>query len=142
MNKDVKKSIVINADVKSVWQALTDKELIKLYMFGTETESEWEEGSAITFSGEYNGMKYKDGGVIKVYEPEKKLSYTYWSSMSGIEDIPENYALVTFSLASVDGGTELTVTQENNPTETMAENSDKHWPMTLSKIKEVVEQAS
>ena len=139
MDKVIKKRIVINATAAKVWDALVNKEIIKQYMFGTETTSDWMKGSSISFTGEFNGMSYKDGGEILEIEQNKILSYTYWSSMSGIEDIPENYAVVTYKLDGEDGAIELTVEQSNIPTESMYENSNAHWGAVLHQIKEIVE---
>jgi uncharacterized protein YndB with AHSA1/START domain len=36
-NLEVSKSIIVNADVAKVWDALTNPEIIKEYLFGTET---------------------------------------------------------------------------------------------------------
>lgn len=140
MDRVIKESIVINAEVAKVWDALVNKEIIKQYMFGTETTSDWTKGSAISFTGEYNGTQYKDGGKILEIEPNKILSYTYWSSMSGLADVPENYAVVTFMLDNVDDGIELTVEQSKIPTESMYENSKNHWGFVLKNIKNIVEE--
>ncbi len=35
-------------------------------------------------------------------EQNKILSYSYWSGFSGLEDKPENYSLVTYTLESSD----------------------------------------
>lgn len=140
MNNHIKHSIEINTTPGRVWQALTDKELIRQYMFGTETDCDWQKGSKLTYSGEYNGHKYADGGIILEAEPEKLLKHTYWSSMSGIEDIPENYAIVTYTITPNGDTTILTVEQGNNPTQQMHENSDKHWPMVLKSIKDLLEK--
>ncbi len=51
---------------------------------------ELKEGSPINYEGEYDGKKYHDKGIIKKNEPGKLLQSTYWSSMAGKEDIPEN----------------------------------------------------
>ena len=58
--------------------------------------SDWKEGSSITYTGEYEGKKYKDKGVIKKMIPKEIFQSTYWSSNSGKEDKPENYNLVTY----------------------------------------------
>ncbi|MFT4523676.1 MAG: hypothetical protein ACI8ZN_002631 [Bacteroidia bacterium] len=43
MNKKLKvsKSIAINASATQVWDALTDPEKIKVYLFGTEAITDW-----------------------------------------------------------------------------------------------------
>lgn len=140
MSKTVKHSIAIKATPERVWQALTDKEIIKQYMFGTETTSDWNEGSRIDFTGSYEGTEYKDGGIILKIVPEKILKYSYWSSMSGLEDIPENYATIIYTVEAGEDKTILTVEQADSPTEQMADNSDKHWPIVLGTIKKILEQ--
>lgn len=140
MDRLVKKSILINASKEAVWKVLTDKEIIKEYLYGTETITDWKKGSSIIFTGSYEGYDYKDKGTIMDIIPNEKLVYTYWASMSGVEDIPENYATVTYSLAEKDGSTELTVMQADSPTESMHNNSEKHWPETLKQIKQIAER--
>lgn len=46
-------SIEISADKAKVWDALTNPEKIKIYLFGTETLTDWKTGSEIIFQGEY-----------------------------------------------------------------------------------------
>ncbi|HCN84536.1 MAG TPA: ATPase, partial [Sphingobacteriaceae bacterium] len=50
-------SIIIDAPVSHVWQALTDPALIKEYLFGTNTRSDWKKNSSITYTGEWEGKK-------------------------------------------------------------------------------------
>ena len=138
----VKTSISIEASPAQVWRALTTPRLIKKYLMGTDASSDWKEGSPITYTGEYEGKKYHDKGVIKKIEPEKILQSTYLSSMSGKEDKPENYKLVTYEITTHDAQTVLTVTQDNNASEQEWEHSTNNWKMVLGKLKEVVESES
>ena len=92
-----KKTIVINAPVAKVWNALTDPTIIKQYMFGTEVVTDWKVGSPIKFKGVWQGKAYEDKGTIVQLIPQQVLRYTFWSSLGGFEDKPENYANVTFS---------------------------------------------
>ena len=66
MNKEltVTQSIEINAAKEKVWDALTNPEKIKVYLFGTDTLTNWKAGSEIIFQGEYQGQQYKDKGTI------------------------------------------------------------------------------
>jgi uncharacterized protein YndB with AHSA1/START domain len=91
-------SISIDATPAEVWKAITIPELIKKYLMGTDVSSDWKEGSTITYTGEYEGKKYHDKGIIKKIEREKIFQSTYLSSMSGKEDKPENYNLVTYKI--------------------------------------------
>jgi uncharacterized protein YndB with AHSA1/START domain len=141
MNKElrVEKQIVINASPEKIWEALTDKEKIKHYFFGTEAISDWKVGSPLIFQGEFEGKTYQDKGEIVVSEPGKKLQYTYWSGFSGLEDIPENYSLVTYRLEGTDQGTSLSLSQAGFPSEQNREHGESGWTMVLDNLKKLVE---
>jgi uncharacterized protein YndB with AHSA1/START domain len=132
-------SISVDASSAQVWKALTTPKLVKKYLMGTDVVTDWKEGSSITYSGEYEGKKYRDKGVIKKVEREKLLQTTYWSSMGGKEDKPENYKLVTYKITKRDDKTVITLTQDNNATEKEKDHSTENWKRVLKKLKEVVE---
>lgn len=133
-------SVTINAGTSKVWKAITTPRLIKKYLFGTTASSDWREGSDITYEGEYEGKTYKDKGVIKKIEPEKIFRSTYWSSMGGKEDKPENYNMVTYKLTPKDGKTVVSLTQDNIQSEKEKEHMEENWKMTLKSLKKVVEE--
>ncbi len=93
---EAKVSVVINASSKKVWEALTNPKLIKQYLFGTDTITDWKKGSQIKWKGVWEGKEYEDKGEVIEAIPEKMLRYTYWSSMSGLEDKKENYVTVSY----------------------------------------------
>ena len=135
-----KVNISINAPVPKVWDALIKPEIIKQYFFGTEAESDWKVGSPVTFKGEWEGKPYEDKGTITANEPNRLLSYLYWSSMSGKEDKPENYANVTYELAKRNNATDLTITQDNIADEKTKEHSVQNWKSVLSDLKKLLEK--
>ncbi len=55
-----KASILINAPVLKVWDALTQPDLIKQYLFGTEVTTDWKIGSPITYRGIWQSKPYED----------------------------------------------------------------------------------
>ena len=132
-------TITINAPSTKVWQALTSPELIKQYLFGTTVISDWQVGSPIIYEGEWQGKSYQDKGIIVQVKPGKLLVSTYWSSMAGLQDVPENYKTVRYELSSEGLATRLTVTQDNNATAEEADHSSQNWKMVLEGIKKVVE---
>jgi uncharacterized protein YndB with AHSA1/START domain len=132
-------SITVEASPAQVWKALVTPELIKKYLMGTNVTSDWNEGSTITYNGEYEGKKYHDKGIIKKSEPEKILQSTYLSSMSGKEDKPENYNLVTYKISKLDDKTAISLTQDNISTEKEKEHTTQNWKMVLEKMKEIIE---
>lgn len=141
MNNFIAKAeTVIKATASEVWDALTNPAMIKQYLFGTEASSDWKVGSPITYKGVWEGKTYEDKGTIVRIEPEKVLETTYWSSMGGKEDVPENYNKVTYKLDREEDATKLTITQDNNPTEESAKHSEKNWHMVLDGLKKLLEK--
>ena len=137
---NISKSIQINAVKNKVWEALTNPEKIKLYLFGTETVSTWKTGSPIIFRGEYQGQHYRDKGMILDIKKEELLKYSYWSGFSGLEDKPENYSYITFTMHFADNKTTLTLNQAGFKDEQSKQHSSENWGQVLEKIKEIVEK--
>lgn len=132
--------IDINAPVAEVWKGLTDPEIVKKYFFGTNVKSDWKAGSPITFSGEWEGKSYEDKGNIQEITPGKYVKYSYWSSMGGTEDKPENYANVSYTLDENDGFTTLTVSQDNIKDITSKEHSEQNWQTVFGGLKKLLEK--
>lgn len=135
-----KAETVIEANPDKVWMALTDPTMISKYLFGTQTETDWRIGSPIEFTGEYNGKAYHDKGTILQVLPQKLLQYTYHSSASGLEDLPENYFNVSFELEEDGKYTRVSVKCENLPNEESRVHAEKNWQMVLENMKRVVEE--
>src|SRR5215813_265233 len=92
------KSVLINAPVPNVWQALIDPNLIKQYYFGVNAVGEWRKGNTITFKGEWQGRSIEGKGKVLQLEDQRLLKHSYWSNSSGLADLPENYHIVTYEL--------------------------------------------
>ena len=135
-----KTSITIHAPAAKVWEALTKPELIKQYLFGTEAISDWKVGSSIAYKGVWEGKSYEDKGRILQLVPERLLQSTYWSSMGGLEDKPENYATVTYELEAKDNNAHLTVSVDNIATEKERDHTEKNWGMVLETMKKLLEK--
>jgi len=131
--------ITFKAPATKVWQGLTDPKIVKQYFFGTDLRSDWKVGDPITFSGEWEGHKYQDGGIILDIYPPKYLKYTYWSSMSGTEDKPENYNNITYELSEDNGVTTLTVTQDGVKNQQAVEHSEQNWMSVFDGLKKIIE---
>ncbi len=133
-------SISINAPKSKVWMALIDPEQVKKYFFGTILKSDWKVGSAITFSGEWEGKPYVDKGTILEIEMEKILKYNYWSSFSGTEDKPENYAVIIYSLEEKAGQTTIFISQDSIKTKEALNHSEQNWQMIMRSLKDLLEK--
>ena len=71
--------------------------------------------------------------------PNKKLSYSYLSSWSGLDDKPENYLLVSYEVTQTKGGTELIITQSNYDEE-KAKHSSEKWEVVIDGLRKRVEK--
>jgi uncharacterized protein YndB with AHSA1/START domain len=131
----------IDAPPDKVWRALTEPELIKKYMFGSEVKTDWQPGSPITWKGEFEGREYEDKGEIIAVEPGQRLEVTHFSPLTGQEDRPENYHRVRYELQQTTGGTSVRLTQDNSSSAEEAEHSAANWQMMLDGLKNVVEQS-
>jgi len=136
----LKKSISINAPVSKVWDALTKPELIKIYFFGTDCITDWKKGSPILYKGTWEGKPYEDKGNILDIEKEKFILYNYWSSFSGTEDIPANYANIKYELAIENGATIFTITQDKIKSEESLKHSESNWGMVMDGLKKMLEE--
>jgi uncharacterized protein YndB with AHSA1/START domain len=99
---------LIPARPAKVWQTLTSAEGMKAYMMGALVETDWRVGGPITMRGEFHGKRFADRGKVRSFVPERRLSYTHTSGAA-----PGATQLVTFELQPREGGTEVTVIQEN-----------------------------
>ncbi len=131
----VERAVVIDADQERVWSALTDSNTVGQAFFGSRVESEWREGSPITFSGEWEGKTFRDEGQIIRVVPDRLLTYTHWST-------PDNPHTVTFRLAPAASGTEVSVSQDNAGDEKERSHSEQTWDAMLNNLKRLVEQTT
>ncbi len=139
--------IKIKAPAATIWDTLTNPEITKAYMFGCETNSEWEIGSELLWEGEYQGMKmvFVKGHVV-LLEPNTLLVYTVFDPNSTIPDLPENYLTVTYQLQQMEDHTILTVTQGDYNKVAEGErryreswNNGVGWSAILDEIKNISE---
>src|SRR5262245_56368875 len=107
-------STTIDAPKSRVWTALVTPSIIKEYMFGSAVKSDWQEGSPITWKGEWEGKQYEDHGTVLRVVPRERLQYTHFSPLSGEPDIPANYHTVTILIEESGNRTHVTLTQDNN----------------------------
>ena len=147
MEKYISNNIEINAPKEAVWSALTEPKKTKQYMFGCETVSTWEPGSELLWRGTYQGkeMDFVKGHIV-TFKPYETLAYTVFDPNGTMEDIPENYLTVTYTLKEDAGRTLLTVSQGDFTKAAEGEkryqeiyNNGEGWQPILVEIKKLVE---
>lgn len=143
----IKNTIEINASMATVWDALTNPEKTKVYMFGCETVSEWTPGSELLWKGNYEGteMIFVKGFIIEIV-PMTKLVYSVFAPNSTMEDVLANYLNVSYELNEKNGVTTLNVTQgdyskvaEGDRRYQESWNNGEGWNPILVEIKKMVE---
>ena len=129
----------ISASPQQVWDAMTDPEAISTFMFGSKVETDWEEGSPITWSGEYDGRPFQDKGEIPEVVENQRLRMTHFSPLSGEDDVPENHHTLDYRLEDRGASTRLTLDQDGNDSAEQAEQFAGNWQMMLDQLKKYVE---
>ena len=129
----------ISASPQQVWDAMTDPEAISRFMFGSKVETDWEEGSPITWSGEYDGRPFQDKGEILEVVENQRLRMTHFSPLSGEDDVPENHHTLDYRLEDQGASTRLTLDQDGNDSAEQAEQFSGNWQAMLDQVKQYVE---
>ncbi|GAB4319517.1 MAG: SRPBCC family protein [Bacteroidales bacterium] len=135
----VEKHLEIAATPEQVWDTITNPDLVRQYFFGVNVETDWQPGSEIIFSGTFEGGSFRDKGIVLECDPARTLSYSYYSSFSGLEDLPENYSMVTYKLEKKDNRTLLILTQAGFANETSLQHADAAWDQVLNGLKKIAE---
>lgn len=144
----VTSEITVDAPATKVWQALTEPEWTKQYMFGCEPITDWKPGSPLLWKGTFNDVEMVavKGEVLR-FDPGRSLVYTVIDPNNpAIPDLPENYLTVTCKLTEKDGKTHLFVSQGDYSLVADGENRYRHtvdgggWSPVLEQIKTLVEK--
>jgi Activator of Hsp90 ATPase homolog 1-like protein len=73
--------------------------------------------------------------------PEQLLEYTYWSSLSGLADSPENYTTITWLIEKEREGVTLTViVKDNVESEEVNDRLKWRWQSTMSRLAKLAEE--
>ncbi|WP_282937269.1 SRPBCC domain-containing protein [Paenibacillus sp. RC67] len=134
---------------EKLWEALTNGEFTQKYWFGRKVQSDWKEGSSVTFL-------IKDGtvaaqGVVLKSQPYQHLSYTFtWAED---QTVREKSTKVTFELQPMNSNVKLSLKHEELlPTDFRSEHTgfaginedgiNNGWPVILSSLKSLLESGN
>lgn len=137
-------SETVDASPSEVWDTVTRK--TGVMFMGTDVRTDWQEGHAITFKGEWKGKAFEDRGKVAVFDKGKEVAFTHFSPMSGKEDSPENYNLVSIELQPKGAATGVTLTQSihrqaDEPSDEAVAEFEKNWKLMLAKLKNEAERS-
>lgn len=140
----VNKEIKINASSSDVWKVLTVPDLIELWIgepeSKTEVKTSWKVGEYIFIDGIFHSMEYHNKGIVLEFNENKYLKYSYWSTLSQIPDITENYCITEFKLIEQEEDVLLNLIQSNFPTEVIYKHCNFYWNTVILRIKKLSEQ--
>jgi uncharacterized protein YndB with AHSA1/START domain len=141
---EVRRSVLINADPDSVWKTITEPENISAWISEKPIKiiSEWKLGSGIVFESEWNGRLNIDKGIILELKKPEIFRYSFWTHISRMPDIPENYAVIEFILEEHGTQTLLSVIHSNLIMEAGYEHANFFWIVALNEIKKLAEHIS
>ena len=125
----------INAPPAKVYAAITTPELM-LQWWGPDAGPTLSAEVDVRAGGRFsivfrllNGDEHNPTGVYREVIPDRKLVFTWeWPGM------PERESLVTFLLAPIEGGTELTMVHEGLPDEEARNSHEQGWSGLLRKL--------
>jgi uncharacterized protein YndB with AHSA1/START domain len=127
----------IDTTPDTLWRALTKAEFTRQYWMGNRVESDWKEGSPITFRRD-DGKTPTITGKILRYNPPHELSYTW--VFPGEHKPKEEPSRVTFKLERTDNVVKLTVIHDRfAPGSTLIASVSDGWPAVLSSLKSLLE---
>jgi uncharacterized protein YndB with AHSA1/START domain len=127
----------IKTTPEKLWDALTNREFMKQYWFGTYCESDWKAGSP--WKMVHADGQISDAGEILESTPPKRLVIK-WSNEWKPELKAEGYSRCVFEIEPVEGIVKLTVSHSMDREGTkLIEAVSGGWPKILSNLKSLLE---
>ena len=143
-------SSYVRASPEQVWEALTSPELTTRY-WGVALESDWDEGSALTWTEGGVTADDPDQVVVEADRP-RRLSYRWhaftpeWGDAVGIDEqvraaaAAEPRSTVTFDVVQLDETVKLTVVHGGfEPGSVVLDTVRQGWPAIVSNLKTLLE---
>lgn len=127
------KTIYLKATPEKVWSFLTQKE--KLARWFHETDRDLTEPSSFQYFGhdsDAEDRKLMWGDILEITPPSKLVHTFTHQWLDGV------ITTVTWELAAVDGGTQLTMTHAGINTLAELSGHDKGWDEHLTRLRSIV----
>jgi uncharacterized protein YndB with AHSA1/START domain len=124
-----------------LWEALTSGEFTKKYFFERQVQSDWQEGSPVTYLRK-DGQLDVRGKVLQCV-PQRLLSFTW--EVPGDKTPRQRPTRVTFELQPMDSTVKLTLKHEELLAEDWSDDNNTFrglnngWPAILSNLKSLLE---
>lgn len=127
--------------VNQVWEALTKPELVKKWQYNTDLTTDWKQGSSLIFKNEIDGSTYEQKGTVLEIDKPTYLKYSLFAPRPGLEDKPENYFTMIYTLEEKDQKTTLAIIQEDPRGQMQEEQSEESENSVLQALKTLIESS-
>lgn len=131
--------ISINATPQKVWDILTKPEFVKLWQYGSDLQTDWKVGSSIKFVTKWEDKIFEQWGTVLEFTPTTKIRYSLFAPRLDLEDIPENYFEMIYSLTDENGQTRLAIIQEDNRLDAVQKDEQDEENPILKTLKQIAE---
>ena len=132
-------TILLNAPIEKVWNALTQPELVKQWQYGSDLITDWEVGNEIRFRNEWEGQVFEQWGTVLEVVPDQKIRYSLFFPRPELEDKPENYFIMIYVLTKENQKTKLEIIQEDNRPGAVQEEPQGEENPILQGLKAIIE---
>jgi uncharacterized protein YndB with AHSA1/START domain len=133
--------ITVHAPIEKLWDTLKKPELVKLWQYGSDLITTWEPGTAIRFKTEWQGKILEQWGHVLEVRSPGFLLYSLFAPRPGIEDKPENYFTMRYTLTTENEQTKLEIVQEDNRAHAVQQEVQGEENPVLQLLKKVAEKA-
>jgi uncharacterized protein YndB with AHSA1/START domain len=132
-------TVIINAPIQKVWDALTKPALVKQWQYGSDLITDWKVGNDIRFRTEWQDKVFEQWGKVLEVVPYKIIKYTLFAPRPDLEDKPENYFIMSYVLTEEGEHIKLDIIQEDNRPGAVQEETQGEDNPVLKALKLLVE---
>ncbi|PZX92221.1 ATPase [Flavobacterium aquariorum] len=134
-----KSTILINATKQKVWDALTKPELVKKWQYGSDVLTDWKVGSEIRFRVEWDSKIFEQWGKILKIIPNELIKYSLFFPRPDLEDIEENYFIMSYIISESENAVQLEIIKEDNRPGAVEEKESNEGNPVLAALKQIIE---
>ena len=128
----VARSVLLNATPERVWEALTHPGMTRQYFYNCEVSSDWKAGSALRWSGTYQGRKVDEEGRIMELLPGRVIKYSGFDKLTEGDIARDGDIYITHEVVPHGNQTKLLTTLEHfEGDESRAEYAARQWDFEI-----------
>lgn len=133
----ISRSIRIATPAQAVWEVLTEPHRIAHWISddAISVQLEPKAGGTIFMHGDFHAFPLESKGTIFAFEPHRRFAYSFWSNLTQLPDVPENYFNIDFRLTENGNLTTLELLQTNLINDVILKHWELYWNVTLDMIR-------